>query len=68
MQFSQVGPLFVLILYVSVNFVSVMSRRGFLGQTSTYQRVEYLAQGHKAVPPVRLETATPFYILRDYKL
>ena len=32
---------------------------GLSGLTSTKQRVKCLAQGHNAVPPVRLETTTP---------
>ena len=32
-----------------------MSGRVFLGWTSAEQRIECLAQGHKAVPPARLE-------------
>ena len=51
--------LFDLILYVPVNNFSVMSGQVFLGCTSTKQGLLCLAQGHNAVMPVRLETATP---------
>ena len=50
--------LFDLILYVPVNNSSVMSGQVFLGWTSTKQGLIGLAQGHNAVPPVRLEPAT----------
>ena len=49
-----------LILYMSVNNCPVMSGRGFLGWTNTTkQRIKCPAQGHNAVPPLRLEPATP---------
>ena len=51
--------LFDLILYVPVNTFSVMSGQVFLGLTSTKQRIKCLAQGHKAVPTVRLKPTTP---------
>ena len=51
--------LFDLILNVPVNNFSVMSGWVFLGWTSTKQGLMCLAQGHKAVPSVRLEPATP---------
>ena len=57
--FRQTVILFDLILYVTVNNFSVMSGRVFLGCTSTKQGLMCLAQGHNAVTPVRLETATP---------
>ena len=50
---------FDMILYVPVNKFSVMSGQFFLGLTSTKQGLMCLAQGHNAVPPVRLELATP---------
>ena len=50
---------FCLILYVPVNNFSVMSGQVFLALTSTKQRIKCLAQGHNAVPPVRLEPTTP---------
>ena len=50
--------LFDLILYVPVNYFSVMSGRVFLGWTSTKQGLMCLAQGHNTVTPVRLEPAT----------
>ena len=40
-------------------FFSVMSGQVFLGWTTTKQRTKHLAQGHNAVPPVRLKPATP---------
>ena len=40
----------VSILYVPVNNFSAMSGRGFLGWTSTKQRIKGLAQGYNAVP------------------
>ena len=48
-----------LILYVSANIYSVISGRVFLGCTSTKQRIKCLTQGHKAVPPMRLEPTNP---------
>ena len=51
--------LFDLIINVPVNIFSVMSGWVFLGLTSTKQRIKCLAQGHNAVPPVRLEPAAP---------
>ena len=36
-----------------------MSGWVFLGSTGTNQRIKCLAQAHNAVPPVRLEPATP---------
>ena len=51
--------LFDLILYIPVNFISVISGRVFLGQTSTKQGYMCLAQGHTAVMPVRPEPASP---------
>ena len=59
--------LFVLNFYLPVNNFSVMSGWVFLGQTSTKQRInllKYPAQGHKAVPSVRL----PNYSLRCCKM
>ena len=50
---------FDLILYVPVNNFLVMSGWVFLGSTGTKQGLMCLAQGHKTVRPVRLETATP---------
>ena len=44
---------FVFILYTPVNNFSVMLGWVFLGLTSTKQRIECLAQEHKAVPPER---------------
>ena len=47
--------LFVLILYFPDNIFSHV-RTGFLGLTSTKQRIKCFAQGHKAlkaVPPVK---------------
>ena len=46
---------FVLNLYVTINIFSVMSGRVFLGCTSTKQRIQFLAQGYNAMPPVRLD-------------
>ena len=51
--------LFDLILYVSVNNFSVMSRWVFLGFTSTKQGLMCLAQGHSTMTLMRLEPATP---------
>ena len=51
--------LFVLILYVPVNNFLIMSQRVFLSWTVTKQGIKCLAQGHNAVPPVKLEPATP---------
>ena len=51
--------LFDLFLYVPVNIFSAMSGLVFLGWTSTKQRIKCLAQGHDAVPLVRLRPATP---------
>ena len=51
--------LFDFILYVPVNDLSVMSRHVFLGWTSTKLGLMCLAQGHKAVMPVRLEPTAP---------
>ena len=48
-----------LILYISVNNVSVMSEWVFLGWTSTKLGLMCLAQWHNTVMPARLETATP---------
>ena len=46
---------FVLILYIPVNNFSVMCGPVFLGGTSTKQRILMcLAQGHNAVPLMRL--------------
>ena len=50
--------LFYLILYIPANIFSVMSGWVFLGLTSTKQRTKCLAQGHNAVPPVSLQSAT----------
>ena len=50
--------LFDLIFYVIVNNFSVMSRRVFLGWTSTKQGLMCLAQGHKAVMLVMLNPLT----------
>ena len=54
--------MFVLMLYVIANTVSVMSGRFpvFLGLTSIKQRIKYLVQEHNAVPTctVNLELAT----------
>ena len=47
--------LFDLILYVSVNNLSVTSGRVFMGCTSTKLGLMCLAQGHNAMMPVRLE-------------
>ena len=51
--------LFDLIPYVPVNNFSVMSEQVFLGWTSTKQGLMCLAQGHIAVPTVRLEPPPP---------
>ena len=51
--------LFDLLLYVSVNNFSVMLGWFFQSWTSTKQRIKCLAQGHKAVAPVRPQSATP---------
>ena len=51
--------LFDLIFYVQVNNFSVMLGQIFLGLSSTKQGLMYLAQGHNAVMPVRLQHATP---------
>ena len=56
--FHQYNVLLDLILYVPVKNFSVMSGRVFLGLTSTKQRMKCLAQGHNAVPLVRLEPTT----------
>ena len=48
-----------LFLYVPVHNFSVILVRIFLSSTNTKQGSMCLAQGHKAVTPVRLETATP---------
>ena len=50
---------FGLILYVPVNNFSVMWERVIPGLTSTKQGIKCLAQGHNAVPLVRLKPATP---------
>ena len=50
---------FDLTLYVPVNIFSVMSRRVFLGWTTTKQGKMCLAQEHNTVMPVRLEPAAP---------
>ena len=47
--------LFDLVLYVSVNNLSVTSRQVFLGSTSTKLGLMCLAQGHNAVMRLRLE-------------
>ena len=39
--------------------IPVMWGRVFLGCTSTKQGLMCLSQGHKAVPPVRLQPETP---------
>ena len=52
---------FDLILYVSVNNLSVTSGRVFLGWTSTKLGLMCLAQGHKAVTLVRFEPAVLRY-------
>ena len=46
--------LFDLILCVPVNICLVISERIFLYRTSSKQRLMYLAQGHNAVPLMRL--------------
>ena len=48
-----------LILYIPISIFSVMLGRVFLGWTRTKQKIKCLAQGHNAVPLVRLEPATP---------
>ena len=50
--------LFDLILYVSVNNLSVMSGQVFLCLTSTKLWLMCLAQGHKAVTPKRVKPVT----------
>ena len=56
---------FDLIIYEPVNFFSVMSGRVFQGWTSTKQRLKCLAQGHKAIPLVRLNSLTHAYTHKD---
>ena len=56
------ADLFGLILYVKLlpsQHFFVMSSWVFLGLTSTEQRIKCLAQGHNAVPLVRLKPTTP---------
>ena len=53
------GGLCGLIHYILVNNFSVMSRPFFQGLTSTKQRINFLAQGHKAVSLVRLKPPKP---------
>ena len=52
---QRLNNLFDSILYIPVNNLSVTSGQVFLGWTSTKQLLMCLAQGHKAVMPVRLE-------------
>ena len=51
--------LFDLILYIPVNNFSVLWGRVSLGWSRTKQGLQYIAQGHIAVMPVRIELATP---------
>ena len=46
------------ILYVQVNNLSDMSRRVFLGRTSTKQGQMFLSQGHSTVTPVLSKHST----------
>ena len=51
--------LLFLILYAPINNFSLFSGRVSLVWASTKQRIKCLAQGHNAVPPVRLKPTTP---------
>ena len=56
--------LFDLILYVPVKIFSVMSWRVFLCWSCTKLRITCLAQGHNTRLPVRLEPATPEFLVK----